>query len=89
MHNYIRDDYYTVKKDGIIKFSGKWGELETVILNEAIQTQEDKGCTFFSVVDVSIESPDLYFICNNYRGQKFLRGQEKGLSKEEQYNAVV
>lgn len=56
-----------VKKDEIMKlWSFQVMELETVILNEVIQTQEDKGRTFFSVVNVSIESPDLYIICNNY-----------------------
>lgn len=31
-----------VKNDGIMKFAQKWVELETIILNEATQTQKDK-----------------------------------------------
>ena len=34
-------EYYTVEKNDILKFSGKWMELENIILNEVTQTQKD------------------------------------------------
>ena len=36
-------EYYTADKNNdILKFGGKWMELENIILNEVIQTQKDK-----------------------------------------------
>jgi hypothetical protein len=35
-------EYYTATENkGIMKFSGKWTELENIILNEVTQTQKD------------------------------------------------
>ena len=35
-------EYYTVEKNNdILKFGGKWMELENIILSEVIQTQKD------------------------------------------------
>ena len=34
--------YSSVKNNGIMKFSGKWIELENVIVSYAIHTQKDK-----------------------------------------------
>ena len=35
-------EYYTVlKKNDILKFGGKWMELENIILNEVTQTQKE------------------------------------------------
>ena len=36
-------EYYTVKKNNdILKFVGKWMDLESIILSEVTQTQKDK-----------------------------------------------
>ena len=36
-------EYYTVETNNdILKFAGKWVDLENIILSEAIQTQKDK-----------------------------------------------
>ena len=35
-------EYYTAEKNNdIVKFAGKWMELENIILSEVIQTQKD------------------------------------------------
>ena len=40
-------EYYSVgKKNDILKFAGKWMELEKSILSELIQTQNDKYNTY-------------------------------------------
>ena len=33
--------YYTAEKNDILKFAGKWMELENIILSEVTQTQKD------------------------------------------------
>ena len=35
-------EYYTAKNNDILKFAGKWMEIETIILSEVTQTQKDK-----------------------------------------------
>ena len=40
-------EYYLMeKKNGILKFVGKWMELEQTILREVTQTQNDKHSTY-------------------------------------------
>ena len=39
---YTTEYYSTVKNNDIMKFEGKWIELEKNILNEVIQTQKDR-----------------------------------------------
>ena len=34
--------YSVVKNNGVLKFAGKWMELEKIILSEVTQTQKDK-----------------------------------------------
>jgi hypothetical protein len=34
-------EYYSVIKNGIMNFAGKWIELENIILNEVTQSQKD------------------------------------------------
>ena len=34
-------EYYTDKKNNILKFAGKWIELENIISSEVTQTQKD------------------------------------------------
>ena len=37
-------EYYTAEKNNdILKFAGKWMELENIILSEVTQTQKDKN----------------------------------------------
>jgi hypothetical protein len=35
--------YSAIKKSKILSFSGKWMELENIILSEVSQVQKDKG----------------------------------------------
>jgi hypothetical protein len=35
--------YSAIKNNDIMKFAGKWMELEKIILSEVIQTQKDKA----------------------------------------------
>ena len=39
---YTMEFYAIVKKDNIINFSGKWMELEAIILSEVTQSQKKK-----------------------------------------------
>ena len=34
-------EYYIAEKNGILKFAGKWMDLEKIILSEVTQTQKD------------------------------------------------
>lgn len=43
---------FSSKKKKIMKFTGKWVGLETIIVGEVNQTQKDKTTCFLSVVDV-------------------------------------
>jgi hypothetical protein len=38
---YTREYYSAVKNEGILSFTGKWIELENIILSEVTQTQKD------------------------------------------------
>lgn len=51
LHNKILISYYKIE---IIKFTGKWIELETVILGDVSKAQNDITC-FFSYMDVGLE----------------------------------
>jgi hypothetical protein len=42
--------YLSIKKNKILSFTGKWIELENIILSEGSQVQKTKGCVFFSHV---------------------------------------
>ena len=35
-------EYYTAEKNDILKFAGKWMDLEDIILSEVTQTEKDK-----------------------------------------------
>ena len=35
-------EYYSVEKNDILKFAGKWMDLENIILSEITQIQKDK-----------------------------------------------
>jgi hypothetical protein len=43
VHNGV---YSVTKKNEIILFTGKWMELENIILSKVSQAQKDKGCMF-------------------------------------------
>jgi hypothetical protein len=48
-----KTEYYSViKKDEIMSFTGKWRELETIMLSKVSQVQKGKGC-MFSLICVS------------------------------------
>jgi hypothetical protein len=38
--------YSTMKKKEILSFSGRWMELESIILSEVSQAQKTKNCMF-------------------------------------------
>jgi hypothetical protein len=44
--------YSVIKKNEILSFSGKWMELETIILNEVSQVQKAKGRMFFLIYGI-------------------------------------
>ena len=35
-------EYYTVEKNDILKFGGKWMDLENILLSEVTQTPKDQ-----------------------------------------------
>ena len=39
-HIYTMEYYSAIKTNDFIKFTGKWMELETIILNDVTQTQK-------------------------------------------------
>ena len=41
-YTYTMEYYPVIKNNDIVKFSGKWMELEKIILSEVTQTQKDK-----------------------------------------------
>lgn len=43
--------YLTIKKNKIIKFAGKWEDLEATMLSEVNQIQRDKYHLFLSYVN--------------------------------------
>jgi hypothetical protein len=43
---YTMEFYSAIKRNEILSFSGKWMELEDIILNEVSQTQKAKSCMF-------------------------------------------
>jgi hypothetical protein len=53
---YTREYYSAVKKNNIMKFSGKWMELQKkkkIILSEVIQTQKDKHGVYSFLADIN------------------------------------
>ena len=42
--------YSTVKNNGIMKFAGKWMELEKIILSEVTQTQKEKHVMYSLII---------------------------------------
>jgi hypothetical protein len=44
-------EYSTIKKNEIMSFSGKWVELERIVLSEISQTQKDKHLMFSLYVE--------------------------------------
>jgi hypothetical protein len=43
---YPMEYYSSVKNNGIMKFAGKWMELEKQLLSEVTQSQKDKPCMY-------------------------------------------
>jgi hypothetical protein len=44
-----------VRKNETLSFVGKWMKLENIILNEVIQVQKDKGCTFSLICGIQVQ----------------------------------
>ena len=52
-------EYYSVvKNNNIMKFAGKWLELENIILSEVTQTQKDKHGIIHSCEDIRCKAKD-------------------------------
>lgn len=70
-------------KNEITKFTGKWMELEIIVLNEAIQIQKKKATYFPASVDASFKISDM---CVSFgiqiKFRKLLRGHGEGHSRE-------
>jgi hypothetical protein len=45
-YSYTMEFYSATKKNEILSFTGKWMELENIILSEVSQTQEAQSCMF-------------------------------------------
>jgi hypothetical protein len=43
---YTMEFYAAMKKNGMLSFSGKWMELENIILSEVSLAQKTKNCMF-------------------------------------------
>jgi hypothetical protein len=43
---YTMEFYAAMKKNEILSFTGKWMELENIILSKASQVQKTKNCVF-------------------------------------------
>lgn len=43
---YSTEYYSAIEKNAIMDYTGKWMDLEKIILNEAMQTQKDKSHMF-------------------------------------------
>ncbi|KAL6055962.1 hypothetical protein STEG23_031197 [Scotinomys teguina] len=48
---YIMKYYSAEKNNDIMKFAGKWNELENIILSDVTQTQKDRHVRMLSILD--------------------------------------
>jgi hypothetical protein len=46
------DFYSAIKNNEILSFTGKWMELENIILSEVSQAQKTKGCMFSLICEI-------------------------------------
>lgn len=68
------------------QFTGKWMELETVILSEDTQTQKDEHHMFSSSGDANFESLDMCVVCfvwDSYGAQESGDRGARAFKKEE------
>jgi hypothetical protein len=42
-------EFYSATKNEVLSFTGKWLELENIILSEVNQVQKAKSCIFFLI----------------------------------------
>lgn len=79
---YTGEYYSVINKNEVIKFAGKWMELQIFILNEVTQLRKTNTKCFLSVVDAAFESSDyVHFIWNN---QKEITERPRGGSLREE-----
>jgi hypothetical protein len=69
---YTVEYYLAVRKNGIMKFVGKWIDLGKITLSEVTQTWKEKTkqnttCSFSSIV---LSSKSKYRTWNNHRNQE-------------------
>jgi hypothetical protein len=62
--------YLATKQNEILSFSGKWMELENIILSEVSQAQKAKNCMFF-LIKQKKKSPYLDIFISNYQNAIF------------------
>lgn len=54
-------EYYSaIMENKIVKFAGKWTELETIVLNEVTTPKKANVAYFLSFVNDSIESLEMW-----------------------------
>lgn len=58
--------YSTTKKMKILKFEGKWVELDISVLSRTTQTQKTNTCLLY--VNISLKYLDMCFIGNILKG---------------------
>jgi hypothetical protein len=65
-YTYAMEHYSVIKKTEILLFTGKWIELEKIMLNEVSQVQKDKSHTFSLIcgrqIQIQITSIIIYRI---------------------------
>jgi hypothetical protein len=66
---YIQMEFYSATKNEILSFSGKWMEIENIILSEVSQVQKAKSHTFSHMWKIELIKIQQY-----YEKQVTLRG---------------
>jgi hypothetical protein len=74
------DYYLAIKKNEIISFSGKWMELEIIMLSQINQTQKDKYHVFTHMQNLDLKKVIIWHDCKSgsaYVGQLVERGKKE------------
>ena len=70
-------EYYSAekkKRNGILKFAGKWMKLEETILNEVMQSQKEEHGMYSLIMDFRHRAKDHQPIIYTARGNRIQRG---------------
>ena len=60
-------EYYTAEKNDILKFVGKWLDLENIILSEVTQIQKDEYNMYSLISDFYTQSKENQLTTHNPR----------------------